>query len=111
MPEAPTPPREAKIPLFGARNAARQHAEEAERLRGELARIGALEISELSALRGHLHEEIAALRQQALQERAQLERELDSLRQRVVVTREEEVLQGGLSETPYLISEVKGVVV
>lgn len=84
---------DTKIPLFGARGAARQHAEEAERLRAELDRLGALDLAELSAVRDQLHQEIAGMRQQITAERRQLETDLAALRQRVVVTREEEVLQ------------------
>jgi hypothetical protein len=85
--------RAVKVPLFGARSVARQHAEEADRLRAELDRLGALDVAELAALRDRLTHEVTELRREATSQRVRLEGELTDLRQRIVVTREEEVLQ------------------
>lgn len=84
---------ETKVPLFGARNVARQQAEELERLRGELARLGALDVAELQRMKEQLEAQVSAQRERLTAERAQLEAELQQLRQRVVVTQEEEILQ------------------
>lgn len=83
----------AKVPLFGARNVVRQQADELEQLRAEMARLGALEPAELQGEAQRLRQEIDFLKREYEGESARLRRELDELRQRVVRTQEEEVLQ------------------
>jgi hypothetical protein len=84
---------ERKVPLFGARNVARQQAEELERLRAEMARLGVMDVVELARQREQLQADIAAAQERFHTEKAELERQLRDLRQRVVITQEEEILQ------------------
>ncbi|WP_051551503.1 DUF4041 domain-containing protein [Nocardioides sp. URHA0020] len=82
-----------KVPLFGARQVARDQADELERLRGELARLGALDIADMEAERARVTADLAATREQYARERADLEAQLAGLRTRVVATQEQEILQ------------------
>jgi len=110
------------VPMFGARKKARELAMEVSELRGQLERLGGLEVIELENKRNELAAEIAAQRQQiegekeeataaletqaaeagaslkaelaaATEERASLEGRLTSLRAEVVVTEETALLQ------------------
>jgi hypothetical protein len=82
-----------KVPLFGARNIARQQADELEWLRAEMGRLGILDVAELERRRAQLHADIAAAQERLRAESAELERQLADLKQRVVTTQEEEILQ------------------
>jgi len=82
--EAPT-----KVPLFGARNMARQQSDELEFLRSELARLGALDAAELERQRVAQARELDRLRIEAEQVRA----EIEALRRQVVEINEELILQ------------------
>ncbi|WP_203231409.1 DUF4041 domain-containing protein [Nocardioides caldifontis] len=84
---------ESKVPLFGARNVAKQQAEELDRLRADMARLGVLDVAELSRQRDQLRVEVDAQRARLTAERTEMERQLADLRQRVVVTQEDEILQ------------------
>lgn len=86
-------PKGSKVPLFGARSLAKQQADELTQLKGELARLGVLDMAELARERDQLTERVAAQRAHLAEERQRLEAELAELRQRVVVTQEEEILQ------------------
>ena len=91
-PEPPTAaPAKAKVPMFGARNVARQQAEELEQLRAEMSRLGLLDAAELQAHTASLQQDVARLQGEYAEQRAQLEAELAELRQRVAVTQEEDV--------------------
>lgn len=79
--------------MFGARNVARQQAEELEQLRAEMSRLGLLDAAELQAHRASLQQDVARLQGEYAEQRAQLEAELAELRQRVAVTQEEDFLQ------------------
>lgn len=78
-----------KVPLFGARNVARQQSDELEFLRSELSRLGALDAVELERQRVAKAQELDQLRVEADQVRA----EVAVLRQQVVETHEEQILQ------------------
>lgn len=82
-----------KVPLFGARNVAKQQAEELDSLRAEMSRLGLLDVVDLERETQRLRDEVAAQRMQLHEEKATLEGELAELRQRVAVTQEEEILQ------------------
>lgn len=89
-----------KVPLFGARKHAQQalaslDAANAEisRLRGQLDRFGALEVTDLEQQRDALKVETQQMREQLSQDKATLEAELNDLRSRVVKTQEAEILQ------------------
>lgn len=89
-----TPPvAKAKVPMFGARNVARQQAEELEHLRAEMGRLGQLDAVELQETKARMREEIAELHRHHAEQRNALEAELADLRQRVAVTQEEDILQ------------------
>lgn len=110
------------VPVFGARKKARELAVEVAELRGQLERLGGLEVIELEAKRDELATEIAAQREQieseraeatsaleaqaaeagaslkaelaaATEEKASLEEQLATLRAEVVVTEETALLQ------------------
>lgn len=110
------------VPMFGARKKARELAVEVAELRGQLERLGGLEVIELEAKRDELATEIAAQQQQIESERAEataaleaqaaeagaslkaelvaateekvsLEEQLATLRAEVVVTEEAALLQ------------------
>jgi hypothetical protein len=110
------------LPLFGARKKARELGMEVAELRGQLKRLGGLEVIELEAKREELTTEISAQRQQienekaeataaletqaaeagaslkaelaaATEEKALLEEQLVTLRAEVVVTEETTLLQ------------------
>lgn len=85
--------KKTKVPLFGARQVARDQAGELDRLRGELARLGALDIADMEAERARIAAELALAREWATRERADLEAQLADLRLRVVATQEQEILQ------------------
>ncbi|WP_229830241.1 DUF4041 domain-containing protein [Actinoplanes ianthinogenes] len=81
--EEPRP--DADIPLFGARGKARELAAEIEKLtaeRAELARLGLFEIRDLAEHRDRLLRDVGELHQR-----------LDAVRQQVVVTEEQALLQ------------------
>lgn len=78
-----------KVPLFGARNVARQQSDELDFLRSELARLGALDVVELERQRVAKAQELEQLRIEANQVRT----EVAVLRQQVVETHEEQLLQ------------------
>lgn len=82
-----------KIPFFRARGHAQDLAEEVEHLRSELARLGMWDVVQLEQERTRLHAEIGALRAQFQTEQAQAQQILADLRQRVVRTQDEEILQ------------------
>lgn len=114
--QEPPPPEKravAKVPLFGARKHAHQALEELDhanaevvRLRNELDRLGALEVTELESQREALKDETQLMRDQLTKDRAALEAELHDLRARVVKTREAEMLQEvGLYEYRHPLSD------
>lgn len=100
-----------KIPLFGARKAAREAASEADALRAQLEKLGAFTVVELDRRRQELDAEIAAQTQRLHREREvalaetsgqlaaltaereQVRAQLDELRGLVVVTEELALLQ------------------
>lgn len=82
-----------KVPLFGARNVARQQADELEQLRAEMQRLGVLDAADLQREAERLRTEVEGLRREYAEQRSQLESELSKLRQRVALTQEEEILQ------------------
>lgn len=84
VPVAPT-----KVPVFGARNVARQQGEELEFLRSELARLGALDVVDIQRHRDALQREVIALHVEVESVRA----EIAALRLQVVATQEEQILQ------------------
>jgi hypothetical protein len=88
-------PRQAvgKVPLFGARKHAHQTAEELERLRSEMQRLGVLDVAELQREREQLHAEMSQQRTAFEQERSDLSAQLAELRRSVIVTQEAEILQ------------------
>jgi Domain of unknown function (DUF4041)/Protein of unknown function (DUF2510)/Meiotically up-regulated gene 113 len=83
----------SKVPLFGARKHAQETSEELERLRGEMQRLGVLDVAELRREREELHAEIAQQRASFEQERFALDAQLTDLRNTVVLTQEAEILQ------------------
>lgn len=83
----------ARVPLFGARNLARQQREEISHLREQLARYGAMDVAELAAERDQLNAEVNQLRDRLGQERSTLQRDLATLRSQIVLTQEQEILQ------------------
>jgi hypothetical protein len=83
----------SKIPLFGARNVARQQADELEQLRAEMQRLGVLDAADLQREADRLRGEVEGLRRDYAAQRSSLEAELSALRKRVAVTQEEEILQ------------------
>jgi hypothetical protein len=82
-----------KVPLFGARNVARQRADELERLRAEMQRLGVMDAAELQREADRLRSELVTMRRDYAEQRSRLDTELAELRQRVAVTQEEEILQ------------------
>ena len=52
----------AKVPLFGARNVAREQADELEQLRAEMQRLGVLEVAELQVEAERLRGEVEHLK-------------------------------------------------
>ena len=65
VPSAVTPERStsrAKVPLFGARNVARQQADELEQLRAEMQRLGVLDAAELKVEAQQLRDQVEHLR-------------------------------------------------
>jgi hypothetical protein len=83
----------AKVPLFGARAFARQQADELLRLRNEMNRLGILDVAELERQRTQLKANVAAEQETFRVEKDRIERELAALTQRLVITKEEEILQ------------------
>jgi hypothetical protein len=83
----------AKVPLFGARKHAQQTSEELDRLRGEMQRLGVLDIAELRREREELQAQVAQHRAAFEQERSTLSTQLAELRHTVVLTQEAEILQ------------------
>src|SRR4051812_26387466 len=83
----------AKIPLFGARKHAQETSGELERLRGEMQRLGVLDVAELRREREELQAQIAKQRAAFEQERFALDAQLTNLRHTVVLTQEAEILQ------------------
>lgn len=125
---APDPAAEAeaskKVPLFGARNRARELAAEVDRLRGEQERLGLLTVVELERRRDDLRAENATLAAQldqqrqeataalsretadARTERDQLLAEVAQLRSSVVTTEETALLQeAGVYEYRHPLSD------
>lgn len=82
-------PNPTKVPVFGARNVARQQAEELEFLKAELSRLGSLDVIDLERHRQGLQSEIDGLRHHA----DSVKSEIALLRQQVVATQEEQILQ------------------
>lgn len=109
-PEAAGPEVE-KIPLFRARTRAREFAQELQRLREQHARLGVLDVVELERRRQELDEELTqqsarlvrerdqakasleAELAEARRQRHQLTQELAALRQQIVVSSDEALLQ------------------
>jgi hypothetical protein len=83
----------AKVPLFGARKHAQETTDELERLRGEMQRLGVLDVADLHREREELQAQIAHQRAAFQQERLALDAQLTNLRQTVVLTQEAEILQ------------------
>ena len=63
-----------KVPLFGARKHAQQTADELDRLRGEMQRLGVLDVAELQRERAELQAQVAQQRAAFEQERSSLGR-------------------------------------
>jgi hypothetical protein len=82
-----------RVPLFGARAMAKRQQDEVEQLRAELARLGALDVAELARERDELMQQVREQQARLQGERSELEAELARLRQQIVVTQEDEVLQ------------------
>jgi hypothetical protein len=89
----PSAASERKIGLFGARSAARDAQSEVDRLRGELARTGALEAADLKAETERLREVLTTTRSKLQGEVFALETQLASLKTSIVATEEEAALQ------------------
>ncbi len=90
----------ARVGLFGRKKALESAEEEVARLRGDLERLGVLDLSDLQVERASLHAEVAAVRDELDREREAYEREharmsaeLDALRRVVVETDEVRLLQ------------------
>lgn len=79
--------------FFGARKVAREQADELDRLRGEMTRLGAFDAVELQREKERLQGEVEDLKRHFSEEKTRLDHELFALRQRVAVTQEEEILQ------------------
>lgn len=82
-----------KIPLFGARKAARELSDEVDRLQAEQARLGVLDVAQLERRKEELTQQISAETQRLRSEVGGLEAQLIELRRNVVVTEEAQVLQ------------------
>ncbi|GAA2014248.1 DUF4041 domain-containing protein [Nocardioides kribbensis] len=98
--EPVTAVRRAKPKLFGKGQALEEAQAENDRLRAELARLGAMEIADLRAERDRLQTEVETTRagideaaREAEQQRARAAAELAALRDRVVETNETAILQ------------------
>ena len=90
---AASPATRTKVPLFGARNVARQQADELEQLRAEMQRLGVLDVAELQVEAERLRGDLEHLRTAYAEEKARLDAAIADLRTRVAVTQEEEILQ------------------
>jgi Domain of unknown function (DUF4041)/Meiotically up-regulated gene 113 len=104
-------PHEEKIPLFRARTRAREFAQEIQRLREQQERLGVLDVVELEQRRQSLRDELRDQAAQLTRERAEAQtslaaqladaqrqqqeliQELSALRQQIVVTTDEALLQ------------------
>lgn len=80
---------DARVPLFGARNMAKQQAEDLTYLRAELERLGVVDIVDRQRERDDLTRQITDLRREA----DTVRHELAALRRDVVETQEEQILQ------------------
>ena len=90
---AASPATRTKVLLFGARNVARQQADELEQLRAEMQRLGVLDVAELQVEAERLRGDLEHLRTAYAEEKARLDAAIADLRTRVAVTQEEEILQ------------------
>lgn len=91
LPSDERPP--AKVPFFGARAHARRTAEELERLRDDMSRLGVLDVAELNRTRDALTAEIESQRAALHREKEVLEARIAELRRDVVTTEETAILQ------------------